>query len=214
MGLPISQLNFMRSTSGLIGAADADIFVSLAERHHPTADYIRDLRRNLPAEFPGVTFYFLPADIVTQILNFGLPAPVDIQIDGADVESNRVVADHILEQIRHVPGVTDARIQQDFDYPKFHIAIDRTKAAEGGYTPRDVASSLLVSLSGSFQVTPAFFLNWQNGVNYNLVEQTPQYAIQSLQDLQNIPITLRQPRRGRRSWPMSRRSRARMRWRC
>jgi multidrug efflux pump subunit AcrB len=189
MGLPISQLNFMRSTSGLIGAADADIFVSLAERHHPTADYIRDLRRNLPAEFPGVTFYFLPADIVTQILNFGLPAPVDIQIDGADVESNRVVADRILEQMRRVPGVTDARIQQDFDYPKFHIAIDRTKAAEGGYTPHDVANSLLVSLSGSFQVTPAFFLNWQNGVNYNLVEQTPQYAIQSLQDLQNIPIT-------------------------
>jgi len=189
MGLPISQLNFMRSTSGLIGAADADIFVSLEEHHHPTADYIRDLRKKLPAAFPGVTFYFLPADIVTQILNFGLPAPVDIQIDGADVESNRAVADRMLEQIRRVPGVTDARIQQDFDYPKFHIAIDRTKAAEGGYTPHDVANSLLVSLSGSFQVTPAFFLNWQNGVNYNLVEQTPQYGIQSLQDLQNIPIT-------------------------
>ena len=189
MGLPISQLNFMRSTSGLIGAADADIFVSLAEDHHPTADYIRDLRKNLPAKFPGVTFYFLPADIVTQILNFGLPAPVDIQIDGADVQSNRAVANRILEQMRRVPGVTDARIQQDFDYPKFHVAIDRTKAAEGGYTPRDVANSLLVSLSGSFQVTPAFFLNWQNGVSYNLVEQTPQYAIQSLQDLQNIPIT-------------------------
>ena len=189
MGLPISQLNFMRSTSGLIGAADADIFVSLAESHHPTADYIRDLRKNLPGQFPGVTFYFLPADIVTQILNFGLPAPVDIQMDGADVQSNRAVANRILQQLRRVPGVTDARIQQDFDYPKFHIAIDRTKAAEGGYTPRDVANSLLVSLSGSFQVTPAFFLNWQNGVSYNLVEQTPQYAVQSLQDLQDIPIT-------------------------
>jgi CzcA family heavy metal efflux pump len=189
IGLPYSQLNFMRSTSGLIGAADADIFVSLGEHHRPTADYIRDLRRNLPAQFPGVTFYFLPADIVTQILNFGLPAPVDIQIDGADVEGNRAVADRILEQLRHVPGVTDARIQQDFDYPKFHITVDRTRAAEGGYTPHDVANSLLVSLSGSFQVTPTFFLNWQNGVNYNLVEQTPQYAIQSLQDLQNIPIT-------------------------
>ena len=189
IGLPISQLNFMRSTSGLIGAADADIFVSLAERHRPTADYVRDLRKNLPAEFPGVTFYFLPADIVTQILNFGLPAPVDIQIDGADLEGNRAVADRILDGIRRVPGVTDARIQQDFDYPKFHVAIDRTKAAEGGYTPRDVANSLLVSLSGSFQVTPTFFLNWQNGVSYNLVEQTPQYAIQSLQDLQNIPIS-------------------------
>jgi multidrug efflux pump subunit AcrB len=179
----------MRSTSGLIGAADADVFVSLNGRHHPTANYVRDLRRKLPAEFPGTTFYLLPADITTQILNFGLPAPVDIQIDGADVESNRAVADRMLEQIRHVSGITDARLQQAFDYPKFHIDVDRTKAAEGGYTPRDVANSLLVSLSGSFQTTPTFFLNWQNGVNYNLVEQTPQYSIQSLQDLQNIPIT-------------------------
>ena len=189
MGMPLSQLNFMRSTNGLIGNADADIFVSLDDHHHPTANYIRDLRKNLPAEFPGVTFSFLPADIVTQILNFGLPAPVDIQIDGADVQANRAVADKILEQMRHVPGIVDARMQQDFDYPKFHVAVDRTKAVQGGYTPRDVANSLLVSLSGSFQVTPTFFLNWQNGVNYNLVEQTPQYAIQSLQDLQNIPIT-------------------------
>src|ERR1700723_2725488 len=130
-----------------------------------------------------------PADITTQILNFGLPAPVDIQIDGADVEANRAVADRMLEQIRRVPGVTDVRLQQDFGYPKFHVAIDRTKAAQGGYTPRDLANSLLVSLSGSFQTTPTFFLNWQNGVNYNLVEQTPQYSIQSLQDVQNIPIT-------------------------
>ncbi|MGD1090603.1 MAG: efflux RND transporter permease subunit [Bryobacteraceae bacterium] len=193
IGLPISQINFMRATSGLIGAGDADIFVALRENHHPTANYIRQLRKSLPAQFPGVTFYFLPADIVTQILNFGLPAPVDIQIDGADLEGNRAVADHILTEIRRVPGVTDARIQQNFDYPKFHISLDRTKAAEGGYTPRDVASSLLVSLSGSFQVTPTFFLNWQNGVNYNLVEQTPQYAIQSLQDLQNIPISSQTP---------------------
>jgi multidrug efflux pump subunit AcrB len=189
MGFPVSQLNYMRSTNGLIGNADADIVVSLGEHHHPSANYIRDLRRDLPNQFPGVTFYFLPADIVTQILNFGLPAPVDIQIDGADVQANRVVADRILEQIRHVPGIVDARIQQDFDYPKFHIDIDRTKAAESGYTPHDLANSMLVSLSGSFQVTPTFFLNWQNGVSYNLVEQTPQYAIQSLQDLQNIPIT-------------------------
>jgi multidrug efflux pump subunit AcrB len=189
IGLPYSQLNYMRSTSGLIGAADADVFVSLNASHHPTANYVRDLRRKLPAEFSGTTFYLLPADITTQILNFGLPAPVDIQIDGADVESNRGVADRMLEQIRHVPGITDARLQQAFDYPKFHIDVDRTKAAEGGYTPRDVANSLLVSLSGSFQTTPTFFLNWQNGVNYNLVEQTPQYSIQSLQDLQNIPIT-------------------------
>jgi multidrug efflux pump subunit AcrB len=189
IGLPYSQINFMHSTSGLIGAGDADILVSLKPGGHSTNAYIRDLRRDLPSEFPSVTFSFLPADIVTQILNFGLPAPVDIQIDGADLENNRQVANRILEQLRHVPGVVDARIQQNFDYPKFHIAVDRTKAAEGGFTQRDVATSLLVSLSGSFQTTPTFFLNWQNGVNYNLVEQTPQYAIQSLQDFQNIPIT-------------------------
>ena len=189
LGLPYSQINFMHSTSGLIGAGDADILVSLKPGGHSTDAYIRDLRRDLPSEFPSVTFSFLPADIVTQILNFGLPAPVDIQIDGADLENNRQVANRILDQLRHVPGVVDARVQQNFDYPKFHIAVDRTKAAEGGFTQRDVATSLLVSLSGSFQTTPTFFLNWQNGVNYNLVEQTPQYAIQSLQDFQNIPIT-------------------------
>ncbi len=194
IGLPYSQINFTHATSGLIGAGDGDVLVALKEGHHATADYIRDLRLRLPKEFPGVTFYFLPADIVTQILNFGLPAPVDIQIDGADVETNRQVANQMLAQLRHVPGLADLRIQQNFDYPKFHVTVDRTKAAEGGYTPRDVASSLLISLSGSFQTTPSYFMNWQNGVNYNLVEQTPQYAIQSLQDFQNIPITSQQPK--------------------
>jgi multidrug efflux pump subunit AcrB len=189
IGLPISQINYMHSTSGLIGAGDADIMVALNENHHPTAGYTRELRRRLPAEFPGVTFYFLPADIVTQILNFGLPAPIDVQLDGADIEHNRLLADRMLEQLRHVPGIADLRIQQNFDYPKFHIAVDRTKAAGGGFVERDVASSLLISLNGSFQTTPTFFLNWQNGVSYNLVTQTPQYDVQSLQDLQNLPIT-------------------------
>jgi multidrug efflux pump subunit AcrB len=179
----------MHNTSGLIGAADADILVSLKENHRPTAQYVRELRKKLAAEFPGNTFYFLPADIVTQILNFGLPAPIDIQIEGADIQNNRQVADKILNEIRQVPGIADARIQQNFDYPTFNVAVDRTKAAGGGFTARDVATSLLVSLSGSFQTTPTFFLNWQNGVNYNLATQTPQYRIQSLQDLQNMPIT-------------------------
>ncbi len=189
IGLPYSQINFVHSTSGLIGAGDADIMVALKEKHRPTADYIRELRRALPGQFPGVTFYFLPADIVTQILNFGLPAPIDVQFDGADIEHNRQLADKMLEQLRHVPGIADLRIQQKFDYPKFHIAVDRTKAAGGGFAERDVASSLLISLNGSFQTTPTFFLNWQNGVSYNLVTQTPQYDVQSLQDLQNIPVT-------------------------
>jgi multidrug efflux pump subunit AcrB len=195
IGLPYSTINFMHSTSGLIGAADADILVSLKENHAPTADYVRKLRKSLPSAFPGTTFYFLPADIVTQILNFGLPAPIDIQVEGANVQANREVANKILNEMRHVPGIADARIQQSFDYPKFHIDVDRTKAAGGGFTQRDVATSLLVSLSGSFQTTPTFFLNWQNGVNYNLATQTPQYRIQSLQDLQNMPITSASMRR-------------------
>jgi multidrug efflux pump subunit AcrB len=189
IGLPYSTINWMYSASGTIGAGDADILVSLKENHHPTADYVRELRKHLPGAFPGTTFSFLPADMVTQILNFGLPAPVDIQLEGTDIEGNRQVANQILNELRQVPGLTDLRIQQPFDYPIFHVDVDRTKAAQGGFTPRDVVSSLLVSLSGSFQTTPNFFLNWDNGVRYNIVTMTPQYDVQSLQDLQNIPIS-------------------------
>jgi CzcA family heavy metal efflux pump len=189
IGLPFSNINYIYNNSGLTGAADADILVSLKEKHHPTADYVRRLRERLPSEFPGATFYFLPADIVTQTLNFGLPAPIDIQIDGADIAGNARIADKMLTELRHVRGITDLRIQQQADYPKFHVAVDRTKAAQGGFTERDIANSLLISLSGSFQVTPMFYLNPKNGVNYNLVTQTPQYDIQSGQDLQNIPIS-------------------------
>jgi multidrug efflux pump subunit AcrB len=188
IGLPYSAINYMHSTSGLIGAGDADILVSLKENHHPTADYVRRLREALPGEYPGMTFYFLPSDIVTQVLNFGTPAPVDIQIEGNDIDGNREVANRILHEIDRVPGIADARIQQAFDYPAFDVAVDRTKAAQGGYTQRDVANSMLNSLSGSFQISPMFFLNWKNGVSYNLVTQTPQYSIQSLQDLQNTPL--------------------------
>ena len=189
IGLPYSTLNTQHATSGLFGAADADIFVSLKENHTPTADFIRDLRKKLPAEFPGTTFYFLPSDIVTQILNFGLPAPIDVQIDGTDDIGNRKVADRILQQIRQVPGIVDARLQQPDDYPVLNLTVDRTKAEGGGYTERDVGSSVLNILSGSSQLTPMFFLNGRNGVIYNIVAQSPQYRIQSLQDLQNIPIT-------------------------
>src|SRR5438067_5023925 len=189
IGTPYSSINWMHSASGVIGAADADVLVSLKADHRPTADYVRALRQKLPEEFPGVTFYFLPADIVTQIINFGLPAPIDIQIEGADIQGNRRAADKMLNELRQVRGLVDLRVHQRFDYPKFDVAIDRTKAGQAGFTARDLASSLLVSLSGSFQTTPTFFLNWQNGVNYNLATQTPQYRIQSLQDLENMPIT-------------------------
>jgi multidrug efflux pump subunit AcrB len=149
IGLPYSAINFMHSTSGLIGAGDADILVSLKEDHHATEDYIQRLRERLPREYPGTTFYFLPSDIVTQVLNFGLPAPIDIQIEGTDIEGNREVAARMLHEIARVPGIADARVQQAFDYPEFDVAVDRTKAAQGGYTQRDVANSLLNSLSGS-----------------------------------------------------------------
>ena len=189
IGLPYSQINTMHMTSGTIGANDADVLLTLRENHHPTANYVRDLRKQLPKEFPGTTFYFLPADIVTQILNFGLPAPMDVQIESNDIAANHKIADKLLTQMRQVPGLTDLRIQQPSDYPTLNVDVDRTKASQGGYSERDVASSVLNTLSGSFQITPMFFLNWKNGVNYNLVAQTPQYRVQSLEDLQNIPIT-------------------------
>jgi multidrug efflux pump subunit AcrB len=173
----------------VIGAADADIMVSLKPDHRATPEYIAQLRRLLPGKFPGVTFFFLPADIVTQVLNFGLPSPIDIQVEGADIQGNRLVANQILEQLRHVPGIVDARIQQDFDYPDFQVDVDRTKAQQAGFTETDVATSILDTLSGSFQTAPMFFLNLTNGVNYTLAAQTPQYRVQSLQDLQNISVT-------------------------
>jgi multidrug efflux pump subunit AcrB len=189
IGLPYSPMNTQHATSGLFGAGDADIMVSLQQDHRPTADFVRTLRDTLPREFPGATFYFLPSDIVTQILNFGLPAPIDVQIDGSDNAGNRKVADRILQQLRQVPGLVDARLQQPDDYPVLNLNVDRTKAQNGGYTERDVGSSVLNILSGSSQLTPMFFLNSRNGVNYPVVAESPQYRIQSLQDLENIPMT-------------------------
>ncbi len=188
IGLPYSPLNTQHATSGLFGAADADILVSLNQEHSPTPDFIRTLRERLPREFPGVTFYFLPSDIVTQILNFGLPAPIDIQIEGTDDTGNRKVAATMMQQLRQVPGLVDLRLEQPDDSPVLNVTVDRTKALQGGYTQRDIGASALNILSGSTQLTPQYFLNYKNGVNYSIVAQTPQYQIQSLQDLQNIPI--------------------------
>jgi multidrug efflux pump subunit AcrB len=189
IGLPYSTINTTHSISGVIGAADADIMAQLKPRHGPTADYVARLRKVLPEQFPGVTFSFLPADIVTQVLNFGLPAPIDIRIDGNDIQANRPIANRLLDEIRHVSGIVDARIQQEFDYPNFEVRVDRTKAQQAGFTENDVAGSLLTVLSGSAQTQPAFFLNPRNGVNYTLAAQAPQYRIQSLQDLENVQVT-------------------------
>ena len=188
IGLPYSAMNTQHLTNGTLGDNDGDILVSLKENHGPTAHFVSALRRDLPRMFPGATFYMLPADITTQILNFGQPAPIDIQIEGNDVSASKLQADKILGQLRQIPGLTDLRIQQPFDYPTFEVNVDRTKAAQGGYTERDVGTSVLNTLSGSFQVTPMFFLNWKNMVNYNIVAQTPQYKMDTMQDLENIPI--------------------------
>ncbi len=189
IGLPFSSINYMYNTSGLTGEADADILVSLNEKHRPTGEYVRTLRANLANKFPGNTFYFLPGDIITQTLNFGLPAPVDIQIEGANVAANTKVAGEMLSELSHVPGLTDIRVQEQQDYPKLHINVDRTKASQAGLTEHDVVNSMLVALSGSFQVSPMYYLNPKNGVQYDIVVQNPQYGVQSDQDIKNIPVT-------------------------
>jgi multidrug efflux pump subunit AcrB len=175
--------------SGTIGAGDADVMIALREGHRPTADYVRQLREDLPKRFPGATFSFLPADITTQILNFGLPAPIDVQIEGNAIEANRQVANKILQQLRSVPGLVDLRVQQPNDYPVLDVSVDRTKAFAGGFTEHNVATSMLNSLSGSGQTQPMFFLNYKNGVSYSIVAQTPQYQMDSLQDIKAIPIS-------------------------
>ncbi len=189
IGLPYSGLNLSYSTSAPIGAGDGDIMVALGPGHRPTAEYLHDLRLSLPKRFPGVTFSFVPADIVTQILNFGLPAPIDIQIVGRNMAANRVFAGTLVTKLAQVPGIADLRVQQDFNQPRLHLDIDRTRAAQIGLTQRDVATNLLISLSGSSQTTPTWWLNPNTGVSYAVATQTPQYRVASLQDLGNIPMT-------------------------
>jgi multidrug efflux pump subunit AcrB len=189
IGLPYSSINMSYSTSAPIGTMDTDILLTLTEKHRPTDDYIRQLRERLPREFPGVMFYFTPADIVTQILNFGLPAPLDIQVVSQDSDAARVFATNLLEQLKSVPGTADLHIHQPFDQPKIHIEVDRTKAMESGFTQLDVATSALISLSGSYQTTPEYWLDTRTGITYNVTTQTPQFAVASLNDLRNIPIS-------------------------
>jgi multidrug efflux pump subunit AcrB len=189
IGLPNSGINLSYSNSGVIGTSDAEILVGLnQEHHHPTAGYIRKLREGLPRQFPGVEFFFQPADIVTQILNFGLPAPIDIQLIGPDVATNYMMAQQISNRMRRIPGTADVHVQQLLDLPTLHLNIDRDRVTQVGMSARDVAQSVLVSLSGSFQTAPNFWLNPNNGVSYSVAVQSPQYRMTSLQDLMNTPV--------------------------
>ncbi len=189
IGLPYSSINLSYSNSAPTGPADADILVTLTPGHRPTEEYVHDLRLRLGQQFAGVDFSFLPADIVSQILNFGLPSPIDIQVTGYNLQDNRRFANQLLRRIQMVPGTADLRIQQPFDEPHLRINVDRTKAQLAGFTQRDIASNLLISLSGSFQTSPTYWLNPKNGVSYSIATQTPQYRVDSLQKLENIPVT-------------------------
>lgn len=189
IGLPYSGINLSYSTSAPIGSGDADIMISLRQDHKPTADYIKALRAQLKQEYSSTSFAFLPADIVSQILNFGLPAPFDIQISGYDLTGNKAYASELMNKLQKVAGAADLRIQQAFDYPQINIAVNRTNSSQLGLTQRDVASNLLISLSGSFQTSPSFWVDNSTGVQYSVSTFSPQYRMPSLQDLKNTPIS-------------------------
>ena len=189
IGLPYSSLNLSYSTSAPVGPSDADIEVTMARKHHSTKAYLDRLREVLARRFPGVTFYSVPSDIVTQILNFGLSSPIDLQIVGPDLYANHALAEKMLNDVRYVPGAVDARIQQPFNYPNFTVNVDRTRAASIGLSQANVAQSLLVTLSGSFQTSPNFYLDPRNGVSYNIAIQAPQYRVDTMAELASLPIT-------------------------
>jgi multidrug efflux pump subunit AcrB len=188
IGLPVSGINLTYDSASPIGNADADVLVTLNPKHRPTAQYVQTLRTALNSDFPGVTFGFLPADIISQILNFGLPSPIDIQIVGADVNGNRAAAMKLVARLRQVQGLVDLRIQQPDDAPAINIDVDRSKAIKAGFQQRQISQNLLIALSGSSQTSPNFWLNPKNGVSYPLMTMTPQYAVDSLDALRNIPL--------------------------
>src|SRR5579864_2458431 len=190
LGVPYSGINLSYSNSGTFGTSDGEILVQLKEeRGKPTSTYIEELREKLPQRFPGVQFFFQPADIVTQILNFGTPAPIDVAIMGNNQAGDFIVAEKLAKEIRHIPGAVDVHVQQAFDEPTLHMDVDRTRAQSVGLQARDVAQNVLVSLSSSFQTAPAFWLDPKNGVSYNVAVQTPQYRVDSYQALQNTPVS-------------------------
>ncbi len=189
IGLPVSSINTTYNNSGTVGPQDGDVLIQLSEGHRPTEEYVRQLREQLPRDFPGSTFSFLPADITSQILNFGAPAPIDIQVTGKDASANAAYAQKIMRRITRIPGLADARIQQSARYPQLNVAIDRSRIGQYGLTERDVTTSVASSLAGTAQTAPVFFLNPENGVSYPVVAQAPEYRIGSMTDLSSIPVT-------------------------
>jgi CzcA family heavy metal efflux pump len=189
IGLPVSSINTTYNNSGTIGPQDGDILIALTEGHRPTREYVATLRRELPRSFPGTTFSFLPADITSQILNFGAPAPIDVQISGRKMEDNAAYAEKLLRRIRSIPGLADARIQQPTRAPQLNVDIDRSRISQYGLTEKDVTSSLATSLAGSGTTEPVYYLNPENGVSYSVVTQAPEYRVGSMAALQGIPIS-------------------------
>ena len=173
----------------MIGTGDADVLLSLKPKHGSTPAYIRKIRLRLNRRFPGTTFFFLPADIVSQTVNFGLPAPFDVQIVGRDQPANRVVANRLAQRIRAIPGAVDVRVQQPADLPRLHVEVNRDKAMEIGLNEKDVANSVLMSLTGSGQVQPAYWLSPVRGIQYLVNIRAPEYAMDSISALQGIPIS-------------------------
>jgi multidrug efflux pump subunit AcrB len=189
IGLTVSGINMAYNNSGTIGVGDADILISLKPNHAPTDDYIKAMRDKLPQQFPGTTFAFLPADIVSQVLNFGVPAPIDLQVAGRDLAANRKYANALLAKVRQIPGIADARIQQAFQQPTLNVNVDRSLTSLAGLTEKDVATAMLTTLSGSSQSAPTYWLNPANGVSYAVSVQTPQRDINTMTGLKNIPVT-------------------------
>jgi len=193
IGLPVSVTGTAYMNSGTVGPEDGDILVSLNEDHGPTADYVKKLRTVLPQAFPGSSFSFLPADIVSQVLNFGSPAPIDVQVAGPDKARDEAYAAELRRRIAGIPGAADVRLQQSSHYPSFAVNVDRTRAGQVGITERDVTNSMVVNLAGSVQVAPTYWLNPKNGVSYPIVIQTPQYRMDTLSDLKNLSVTGSKP---------------------
>jgi CzcA family heavy metal efflux pump len=194
-GMPYSGINLVYTNSGVFGTSDAEILISLSAEHRPSPDYVRVLRRKLPREFPGTEFFFQPADIVGQILNFGLPSPIDVQLSGADLDANFQIANRMVDQIKQIPGAADVHLEQANNQPMVMVNVDRTKAEQMGFTQTTVAQNALVGLANSFQTAPSFWVSPQ-GVNYTVTTQTPQFRMDTLNDLKNIPVfggTVSQP---------------------